>query len=238
MRFETMLKDCAEYEGVPTEDAEEIFVKRRKENEKLFPKKPTKKNLRDYYSKNKHYYVGLEKSSFLFNTIKDYNTLQILLLNLNIKKVLDFGCGSGVTAMRLASTGFDVTAVDFEGKTLDFLRWKNKKHNLKMKVFGLNKFSWEEKYDAVVCFDVLEHVKDPFKLTKKLINMIPKNGFFILTAEFSGQDIHTEHIAPTDSWVNIKKLLVDNGFYLLTSINLPNGQKYNFTKYPLVMIKK
>ena len=38
------------------------------------------------------------------------------------KRALDLGCGAGVFAVTLAGMGFDVTAVDFVPKALDFAR--------------------------------------------------------------------------------------------------------------------
>lgn len=43
----------------------------------------------------------------------------------------------------------------------------------------------ENSYDAVTCFDVLEHVDDPFLVAKNLYQVIRPGGFLALTVPFN-----------------------------------------------------
>lgn len=51
-------------------------------------------------------------------------------------------------------------------------------------------------YDAVICTQVLEHVKDPRKAISEIIRILKKGGVLILTVPFNG----ALHASPDDFW--------------------------------------
>jgi 2-polyprenyl-3-methyl-5-hydroxy-6-metoxy-1,4-benzoquinol methylase len=76
-------------------------------------------------------------------------------------RILDFGCGIGITAFALAEKGHQVTAMDIRGTgTLEFLKWRCKKHNVPMTFVesegGPPQLTGE--YDVVIAMDSIEHI--------------------------------------------------------------------------------
>ena len=79
------------------------------------------------------------------------------------RKILDFGCGIGVTAFALAEKGHQVTAMDIRGTgTLEFLKWRCKKYNVPMTFIesegGPPVLSGM--YDVIIAMDSIEHIAD------------------------------------------------------------------------------
>ena len=81
-------------------------------------------------------------------------------------------------------------------------------------------------YDTVVCFEVLEHVANPFKAVAEINRVIKKNGIFILTIPH----LSRLHDAPHDYFrytkYGVKSLLENNGFKILEI--KPRGGLFSF----------
>lgn len=126
------------------------------------------------------------------------------------KKILDFGAGIGQNAYMLAREGFDVTVADLDSYTLDFAEWRFKKHNVPAKFWKVDKEDIEEKFDLILCFDVLEHLsEDEFKkVVEKLISLKAENCKVLVTTAFGKTDAHPMHFDVDEEKMDlIKKLL-------------------------------
>lgn len=76
-------------------------------------------------------------------------------------RVLDLGCGTGRHALRLASEGARVTAVDFSEGMLAEARRKPPADRVEFVLHDLGKpLPFEDEFDLVVCGLVLEHIAD------------------------------------------------------------------------------
>ena len=141
------------------------------------------------------------------------------------RRLLDVGCGPGYLSRLLAERGFEVTGVErtppeeMGGARLRFL------------AADLDEGLPEDlgRYDAVVCGDVLEHLKDPGRLLRaiggvlapggRLIASLPNSGnlYFRLTVLMGRFPQHERglfdrthlHFYVWDGWV---ELFRENGF--------------------------
>lgn len=70
----------------------------------------------------------------------------------NDKKVVDFGCGPGLYALRLARTGAGVTGIDFSANSLAYAREKAKHEGVEVDYRQMNylNFSSDERYDLML----------------------------------------------------------------------------------------
>lgn len=75
--------------------------------------------------------------------------------------VLDYGCGIGSDGLRLAERGYQVSFADFDNPSTAYLKWRLERRGLAGEVFDVET-SVPGGFDAVVSFDVIEHVEDPF----------------------------------------------------------------------------
>ena len=78
------------------------------------------------------------------------------------QKVLDFGCGGGLTCEPLSRLGARVTGIDFVKKNIEIAINHAAISNLKIKYIyeDLNLLKIKEKYDLILILEVLEHMDD------------------------------------------------------------------------------
>jgi len=99
-------------------------------------------------------------------------------LDIKNSNILDIGCGGGILAEELTDKGANVTGLDASKKTI-----KIANDHAKEKGFNINYLntSLEEhikknnqKYDAIVCFELIEHVPDQLKLIQDISSICKK----------------------------------------------------------------
>lgn len=135
-------------------------------------------------------------------------------------KILDFGAGEGALSERLCDMGYQVTAVDKDGR-----HFKSKRANFYSVDFDfsddLNNFvkNYEENFDAVLAIEVIEHIQDQWKFVNMLLRMVKSGGGLIITTpnitswisrviffltgrfhQFGDEDLSYGHINPISPW--------------------------------------
>ncbi|MBC8034022.1 MAG: methyltransferase domain-containing protein [Chitinophagaceae bacterium] len=97
-------------------------------------------------------------------------------------RVLDVGCGNGVISRHLGRMGYNVLGVDVSDKTIEIARSIDPMPNVTfMKKSAEELVASGEKYDVVICSEVLEHLTDPGKLLDVLYATLADNGKLIVT---------------------------------------------------------
>jgi len=100
-----------------------------------------------------------------------------------VRTVLDYGAGVGEYCVFLAEQGFDVTYLEFYGKTWQFADWRFKQRGLKVKMLPVGE-DFPAAYDLIVCAAVLEQVKEPVLVAQKLFDALNPNGYLCATFNF------------------------------------------------------
>ncbi len=104
-------------------------------------------------------------------------------------RILDYGCGGGTFLTRLASSGYDVTGVDFDPVSV-----------AKVREAGIPAFDpaeadeqdWQGNFDAITLGHVIEHVYDPRALLGRLRDWLADDGMLYIevpNAQATGLDI-------------------------------------------------
>jgi len=110
------------------------------------------------------------------------------------KSILDIGCGTGTELSVLKKYG-RVTALDFDQATLDLI----KQQGIQTILADIEKFSLpQNNYDAVCCFDLLEHLTDDQKVLNNIFHSLKNNGYLIFTVPawqflYSTHDLALQH---------------------------------------------
>lgn len=95
--------------------------------------------------------------------------------------ILDLGCGTGYGTHYLAKMAKKTVGVDINPEAIRFAR-KNYLHkNLKYKIADINSIKESGKYDLIVSFEVIEHLKNPASFVSGVYRMLKKEGIFILS---------------------------------------------------------
>lgn len=110
---------------------------------------------------------------------------KILQKSKNNELVFDIGCGFGLESLYLSEKGFKVLGLDKSKRKIDIA----KKLSVELKdesvrfitgdIFKLNNLS--KKFDNIILFEVLEHVKDPKKMLQSISCYLKKDGFLIIS---------------------------------------------------------
>tara|TARA_B100001564_G_C20609849_1_gene657052 strand:- start:217 stop:909 length:693 start_codon:yes stop_codon:yes gene_type:complete len=106
-------------------------------------------------------------------------------LDLNKLNILDIGCGGGILAEALVEKGAKVTGLDASKKTIEIAKNHAKEKKLKINYLNLSLDEYlknsKTKFDAVICFELIEHVPDQIKLIQDISSICNKNAKLFLS---------------------------------------------------------
>lgn len=115
-----------------------------------------------YFHRNTEIYFDDTKNTDEFQK-EVYMTAQQIMINNNLKTVIDVGCGSGFKLMKYLGA-FDTTGIEVQ----DTYQHLTSKYTDR-KWLAINNFDPSTlTADLIICADVIEHVKEPDKLLKEL----------------------------------------------------------------------
>jgi SAM-dependent methyltransferase len=102
-----------------------------------------------------------------------------LLGNVKGKKILDFGCGSGIYAKLLTKKGAVVKGFDISPEMIKIAKRENPK--LDLKVGSGYDIPFNEKFDVVLASLVVHYLKDWDRMLKEVKRVLKKGGYFIFS---------------------------------------------------------
>ena len=140
-----------------------------------------------YHQKNKDFYSPIKRNNFTY-----FYPLQYLhqeFTDFNNLKVLDVACGVGALSFYFASLGAKIRGIDISEraisicqKTQKFLsKEKNEFKKMNFEEISIEKFRSKEKFDLVLCSEIIEHVKDDDLFLKKIHQQLKKGGILYLS---------------------------------------------------------
>ena len=110
------------------------------------------------------------------------------------RSYLDYGSGIGSGGILFARHGFKVTLCDIATPLLNFARWRFKKRGLQGTFVDLKQTNLACQVDFITCFEVLEHVRDPLGVLRKIHGYLRNGGFLVVTAPFTVDEKRPMHI--------------------------------------------
>lgn len=154
----------------------------------------SRNKLYEQFHKNRsRVFVGVPKTrDFTYRSILPH----LVKLLKKGHRVLDIGCGNGALSFFAASRGCQVLGVDiskkailgcqFNAKRLGFVR------NLKFQVINFNnpQVKVEDKFDLVICSEVIEHLNDDVSVLKNIYEQLKPGGLFFLSTPSINSPIH------------------------------------------------
>lgn len=98
------------------------------------------------------------------------------------KRVLDIACGSGYGSSLLAISGArEVIGVDISKVAISYANSYYPRRNIRFIVSDLLAFQTTKKFDVVVCFETLEHIKHDKQALRLLHSSLRPNGILLIS---------------------------------------------------------
>lgn len=105
------------------------------------------------------------------------------------ENVLDIACANGYGTSVLSNSVGKVFGLDRNEEYIKIAKNKYNKENIEYIKFDVDNERIKDKYDAIVCFETLEHVKYPKKLLNNLYQCLNKNGTLLLSVPNSKYEV-------------------------------------------------
>lgn len=102
-------------------------------------------------------------------------------------RVLDVGCGGGLTAESLCRLGADVTAIDADAMAIETAKIHARENGLAITYINtstealLSSSKALAPFDLVIAFEIIEHVTDPASFLQSCADLTAKDGLCIFS---------------------------------------------------------
>jgi SAM-dependent methyltransferase len=103
-----------------------------------------------------------------------------LIAPLQLGTVLEIGCGSGALLNDLSLMGFNCTALEPSASAYKIAKHINK-NNKNVNIHLEPKICWEQNFDYVFAFEVLEHIEDDGKILKQWRQWLKPTGRLLIS---------------------------------------------------------
>ena len=118
--------------------------------------------------------------SWLFN--KKRKIIACLLSKEGIDSVVDFGCGDGGLAEALEHSGLKYKGIDISKTQISLAKKRLKNRLFSFVVGDASKTGFKAgNFDAAVCTDVIEHVRNPLAVFNELKRVVKPGGRIIIS---------------------------------------------------------
>lgn len=99
--------------------------------------------------------------------------------------ILDFGCGTSDHGLAFALAGYNVAIADITSK-VRFAAWRYQRRGLPVEVIEIDHTNWRNppagRRDAIICGEVLEHLRYPLSTVRALLDALPEGGLLWVSA--------------------------------------------------------
>lgn len=171
-------------------------------------------------NKNPNYYNDSDTANIWQQSIYDF--VLFIAKKFHLKYIIDIGAGNGIKLNTFLSE-FKITAIDY-GKNISLLKSNLKGHrviinNLENGVSKITNFKASE--TAVICADVIEHIKEPHKLLKDLSKFSHSCPLVIISTPDRARCWGKDHLGTPPNPSHVREWTVDE------MRNLLNYYKFN-----------
>ena len=120
-----------------------------------------------------------------FKTLHHINPCRLDYIQSHVKlmgkQVLDLGCGGGILSEALATAGAMVTGIDIEANLIDVAKTHAEQSGLDIDYQVLNVSDLKQKFDVIVCMEMLEHVENPLEIITSMAACLKPGGLIFLS---------------------------------------------------------
>lgn len=129
------------------------------------------------------------------------------LMKLFPKSVLDIGCADGYLGLTLGRWGIPSVGINLHLPSVKLARQRAVANNLPAKFEHMDFRDYNKQHQAVVFFEILEHLPDPVKALEKAYSLVEDGGRLYVSTPMAEKHIGIAlHLADAgrDSWMDDK----------------------------------
>lgn len=140
-----------------------------------------------YYAETPHYLYELSYWEASADKQMWFRVAALACRKHDLQRVLDFGGGVGGLSLHLNARGIRCDYLDVAGKTFDYAAWRFARRGLEVPMFDAASADRQPRgpYDAVVAWDVLEHLFDLEGAIRAVHRLLRPGGWFISKSTFA-----------------------------------------------------
>lgn len=158
-----------------------------------------------------------------------------LFLKYRVRTLLDYGGGCGDDSLYFSRIGLECTVYDYGRLTLGFARFRAEHVGAKIKFLDqVGNDRNDQKYDAVYCTEMLEHVVEPFREIERMRQSLVLGGVLVVTHSFDS--VGNEYPSHLERHRGLSHRFVKNveqmGFECLEVLAIPGNQFFVFQHVP------
>ena len=218
--LESLADDAAEFTGVPKDAVMSTAPLARKELASMWNTRPEGQTDLDFYLEDRvgrSYIIDL-----MLCHMKGVGDVFVKAFDgIKQERVLDYGSGIGTAALILAGEN---TAYCFEPNDVlwSFTEYRAKK--LKRRVKRIEQPPNEDSYDTIVCWNVLEHLENPWVAIHDIAHALRVGGKLFHESDFTANDEHPMHHTDFDveaAWTSVGLEAQGDEWY--TKVKVPVG---------------
>jgi len=133
-------------------------------------------------------------------------------------KVLDIGCGVGYGSALLVDAGAaSVTAFDLSAEAIEHAKQHYARSIINFGTGDATNFAFNEKFDLIVCFELIEHVPYPDKTFACIMSAIKDDGILVMSTpralEQKRNDFHIHEYTPSEFRQKLQSLFRNIRFF-------------------------
>lgn len=132
----------------------------------------------DYHAAGLDVMQNFEQQHFWFVSRKEFITSMFNKYLSKTKKIIEIGAGTGFVAKGLQEAGYNISVGEMH---LSGLRYAKEKGLDSCYQFDLFDPPFEEEFDSVGLFDVLEHLDDDVRALAQISKMVKPEGLIFIT---------------------------------------------------------
>lgn len=132
-------------------------------------------------NKSRERLINLDKKDappLFYRHLFAYNYVMPLIKG---KTVFEVGCSDGYGSFLLAKHAKKITALDLDKQIIDYAKNKYKRKNLSFIYGDILNLPVKEKYDVIISFQVIEHIKPVDVYLGQISKALKPKGIFIVT---------------------------------------------------------
>ena len=211
--------DLVEYFGMPIEKISQKYWQEREGRDRRVHSEienaVSEKKVIDYYVTTFIYIYEMMYWECQRSKQAEYKKIYMFCKKNGVKRLLDYGAGVGGLCIYIHSNGIKSDYLDVFGETFKFSKRRFEKKRLDINMIDALNPVFKQQYDAVVAYDVFEHLFDLDKAVRHINRFLKPGGFLMSRSTFTGGGAH---LAKNEKFLDMKvfdDLLAKNGFIFI-----------------------